>query len=67
MSKSPDPGGNRGASLGGLEVTPDRRKREAKRRKRQEQAWAAKAGPVTVAFDPSLVKPPTDTSRRMRF
>jgi hypothetical protein len=58
MSKSPDPGGNRGASMGGLEVTPARRKREAKRRKRQEQAWSAKAGPVTVTFKPSLAKVP---------
>jgi hypothetical protein len=37
MSKSPDPGGDRGASTSGLEVT-------LARRKRQEQALAAKAG-----------------------
>jgi hypothetical protein len=48
--------------MGGLEVTPTRRKREAKRRKRQGQAWAAKAGPVTVTFDPSLVKPSHDNT-----
>jgi hypothetical protein len=52
--------------MGGLEVTPPRRKLEAKRRKRQEQAWAAKAGPVTVTFDPSLVEPPIDKQPRTR-
>lgn len=34
--------------MGGLEKAPWRKKREAKRRRRQEERWAAKAGPVTV-------------------
>jgi hypothetical protein len=36
--------------MGGLEETPSRKKRRAKARKRKEQRWAAKAGPVTVYY-----------------
>ncbi|MBE0417988.1 MAG: hypothetical protein IBX63_09515 [Coriobacteriia bacterium] len=42
-------GGHWGTSLGGgLEYSPERRKRDAARRRRQEAAWAAKSGPVRV-------------------
>ena len=42
-------GGHWGTSLGGgLEYSPERRKRDVARRKRQEAAWAAKSGPVRV-------------------
>jgi hypothetical protein len=39
-----------GVSMGGLEETPARKKRRAKVRKREEQRWAAKAGPVKVYY-----------------
>jgi hypothetical protein len=39
-----------GTSMGGLEETPARKKRGAKARKRQEERWAAKAGPVKVYY-----------------
>jgi hypothetical protein len=39
-----------GTSMGGLEETPARKKRRAKARKREEQRWAAKSGPVTVYY-----------------
>jgi hypothetical protein len=38
--------GNQGTSMGGAEWSPRRRQRDAKRRRRQEAAWVAKAGPV---------------------
>jgi hypothetical protein len=56
MSRSSD--GQTGTSLGGLDLSPERRKREEQRRRKQEKAWAAKASPVTVRFDPSRIKPP---------
>ena len=34
----------------GLEKSPERRRREAEARKRQERRWARKSGPVTVRF-----------------
>ena len=34
----------------GLEKSPERRRREAATRKRQEQRWARKSGPVSVRF-----------------
>jgi hypothetical protein len=63
VSKSSDPGGNKGASMGGLEKSPARRKREAVRRRREEARWAAKSGPVVSYVDPSRVRPqPSDDS-----
>jgi hypothetical protein len=56
MSKRTDPGGTKGASMGGLEKSPERRKREAARRRREEQRWAAKSGPVATYVDPSRVE-----------
>jgi hypothetical protein len=43
----------------GMEKSPERRKREAQRRRMQEKRWAARSGPVTVrrVGDP---KPSTD-------
>lgn len=32
--------------MGGVERSPDRRRREAQRRKRQEAIWARKSGPL---------------------
>jgi hypothetical protein len=49
-------GAKHGVSMGGLEVTPARQKREAKKRRRQEKKWTEKSGPVTVYFDSSVVK-----------
>jgi hypothetical protein len=37
-----------GTSTGTVLRSPERRKREAKRRRRQEARWAAKSGPVVV-------------------
>ena len=42
--------------MGGLEVSPERQKREAKKRRRQEKKWSQKSGPVKVYVDPSVVK-----------
>jgi len=40
--------GKPGVSMGGLETSPKRRKRDREKRKRQEERWAAKSGPVIV-------------------
>ncbi|HWH33505.1 MAG TPA: hypothetical protein VNU01_12615 [Egibacteraceae bacterium] len=40
--------GAQGTSTSGVEKSPARRARDAARRRRQEQSWAAKAGPVEV-------------------
>lgn len=40
--------GQQGTATGSVEVSPERRRRHAVRRKREEARWAAKAGPVTV-------------------
>ena len=53
--------GQTGASLGGgLEKSPERRKRERKKRQREERRWARKSGPVTVRIDPSIIKRPPE-------
>jgi hypothetical protein len=57
VSKSADPGGNKGASMGGLEKSPTRRKREAAKRRHEEKQWAAKSGPVVSYIDPSRIRP----------
>jgi hypothetical protein len=59
VTKSRDPGGNRGASMGGLETSPKRRGREAARRRREEREWAALSGEVVTYFDPSRVRKPS--------
>ena len=42
-----------GVPMGGLEESPERRKRRAKARRREEDRWAAKSGPVeTLVRDP---------------
>src|SRR5262245_20853060 len=47
----------RGVSMGGLEVTPARRKREAKKRAAEEATWASKSGPVkTYRVDPETLQ-----------
>jgi hypothetical protein len=40
--------GKPGVSMGGLDSSPARRKRDRKERKREEERWAAKSGPVVV-------------------
>ena len=40
--------GKPGVSMGGLESSPKRRKRDRAKRKREEERWAAKSGPVIV-------------------
>jgi hypothetical protein len=43
--------------MNGLEVTPARRKREAKKRRAQEKSWAKKSGAVRTYFvDPETLK-----------
>jgi hypothetical protein len=50
--------GRTGASLGGIESSPQRRARQAAKRKREEKRWAKRSGPVTVRFvDPATLKP----------
>jgi hypothetical protein len=46
-----------GVSMGGIEVSPERARRAAQRRRAQERRWARKSGPVTVRFDPSVIRP----------
>lgn len=46
--------GHVGTSLGGMEFSPDRKKQDAARRKRQEKRWASKSGEVRV----SRIEPP---------
>ncbi len=40
--------GHVGTSLGGMEFSPDRKKRNAARRERQEERWVKRSGPVVV-------------------
>ena len=40
--------GKQGTSTSAIEKSPERRKREAKRRLRQEERWAARSGQVTA-------------------
>lgn len=40
--------GHVGTSLGGMEFSPERRKKNAAKRKRQEERWAARSGEVRV-------------------
>lgn len=47
-------GGKHGVSMGGLELSLERQKREAKKRRRQEKKWAEQSSPVKVYFDPSV-------------
>ena len=49
--------GRTGASLGGVESSPERRSRQAAKRKREEKRWAKRSGPVTVRFvDPQTLR-----------
>ena len=45
-----------GTSTGGIERSPQRRRREARARRAQEKRWQARSGPVEVRFDPSIVR-----------
>jgi hypothetical protein len=52
--------------MGGLEETPQKKKRRGKTRKRQEERWAAKSGPVKVYYRDPLTgeerpEPPDQT------
>lgn len=51
-----------------VEESPQRRHRKASARKRQEARWARKSGPVTVRFDPSVVRrsEPVDSTQGER-
>ncbi len=40
--------GQTGASMGGGELSPARRKRQARGRRAEERSWAARSGPVEV-------------------
>jgi hypothetical protein len=52
-------GGRTGSSLGGgVETSPERRKRQADKRRREEKRWAKRSGPVTVRHvDPATLRP----------
>lgn len=58
--------GTTGASLGGgVETSPDRRKRQAAKRRREEKRWSRRSGPVTVRFvDPASLRPPVSDDAR---
>ena len=49
--------GAQGGNTGSVEWTPQARKRVKRARGRQEERWAAKAGPVTVAYLPGMEPP----------
>jgi hypothetical protein len=49
--------GRTGASLGGFDKSPKRRKRDATKRRREEKRWAAKSGLVVSYVDPSRITP----------
>jgi hypothetical protein len=42
------PKGKTGVNTSGIEVSPERRRKVARRRAAQERRWAAKNGPVIV-------------------
>jgi hypothetical protein len=41
-------GGHVGTSLGGMEFSPERKRRDAQKRQRQEKRWASRSGEVKV-------------------
>lgn len=45
-------GGHYGTSMGGVEKSPRRKKREAARRRAEERSWAARNGPVVIVKAP---------------
>ena len=49
MAKGPR-GKKPGISMGGLDTSPARRKRQRKKRAAEEKRWASKSGPVQVYF-----------------
>lgn len=40
--------GHTGTSLGGIEISPKRKKRNAQRRRTEESSWRSKNGPVVI-------------------
>ena len=54
--------GHSGASMGGRqEISPNRAKNRAKKRRAQDRAWKAKNGPVTISFRKPVDNPVDDT------
>jgi len=51
-----------GTNTSSVEVSPARARRAAQRRRAQEKRWARKSGPVTVRFDPSVIRKPSAPS-----
>lgn len=51
--------GHHGVTMRGLVVTPQRRKRDAAKRQREEARWAALSGPVTSYVDPTRIRRPS--------
>jgi hypothetical protein len=49
--------GYTGTSLGGIDKSPKRRKRDEAKRRHEEKRWAAKSGPVVSYVDPSRITP----------
>lgn len=53
-------GGSVGTPLGGMDYSPERKKRDAAKRKRQEKRWASRSGEVKV----TRVEPETAEERK---
>lgn len=53
-----------GTSTSGIETSPRYRAKQAKRRRREEDRWAAKAGPVEVRSATPTVDDPEGPSRQ---
>jgi hypothetical protein len=53
-----------GGSMNGMEVTPGRKQRQEKARRREEARWAARSGPVEVRRVGEPVKAAQDPSEK---
>jgi hypothetical protein len=49
--------GKQGVPTGGMEYSPTRKRRIAKRNRRQEARWRSKNGPVTITYAPGFTPP----------
>jgi len=45
-----------GASVGSIEVSPNKARKMAKRRREEEKVWRSKNGPVVISYTASTVK-----------
>lgn len=56
--------GQRGTSMGAVESSPTRRKRQAAKRRAEEKGWASKASAVTVRRVEPIGDTPSEPPRR---